>query len=265
MLRSIFQKGSTTYFFSSLFFPHHTRREITQLYAFVRTADNYVDRIPQDIQGFLTFKTQTLQALATGTSSNPIIHSFAQLYHRKKLKKEWVMAFFTSMQTDTYKHAYKTYKELQGYMYGSAEVIGLMIACILKLPKEAYPYAQKLAEAMQLINIIRDVAEDAGLGRVYIPQEDLKRFQLKTIDSSTPQFARLIRYQINRYLSIQKEAEKGYRYLPKHYRIAIKTAADMYHWVAMRLYQNPSLIFKTKLKPSKSRIIMQGVYNTLFA
>ncbi len=162
------------------------------------------------------------------------------------------------MESDLHKKTYDTFEELETYMYGSADVIGYMMAAIMGLPKEAYIYAGLQGKAMQLINFVRDIKEDLELGRVYLPQVDMAKYNVHSLITTSPpeleSIKGLIRFEIDRYFAIQSEAEKGYKYIPKQYLIPIKTAADMYKWTAEQLYKDPLIVFKKKVKPSKTRI-----------
>jgi phytoene synthase len=118
---------------------------------------------------------------------------------------------------------------------------------------------------MQLINFIRDIQEDRLLGRVYMPQEDIKKFGISSQDelfTNEEKFSKLLKFEIERYFSIQKQAERGYKYIPYAYRIPIKTASDMYNWTAREIYKNPSIVFK-KVKPHPFRVILQFIKNSV--
>lgn len=261
--QELFKKSSTTYYTSSLFFPKEIKTEIYILYAFVRTADNFVDSIPADKTGFLSFKKQTIDHLNGIAIKNDVIKEFVLLAKRKQFQTAWTISFLASMEQDLTKKTYKTFSELEEYMYGSAEVIGLYIASILSLPKTAFPLARELGKAMQLINIIRDIKEDLTLGRTYIPQEDLKKFNISSLTKDTPHMKDLILYEILRWKKIQQKAENGMQIIPRHSRICIKTASDMYIWTAKQIEKKPLLVFDKKVKPSKSRILTTYLINTI--
>ncbi len=264
--RKIFRKGSTTYFFSSIFFPAKIREKVFTLYAFVRIADNFVDTMPQQSQSFKNFVSETEMVWAGHVSRNLIISDFVLLAKQIGIKKVWVDAFFKAMAMDIEKAQYQTFEELEEYMYGSAEVIGLMMAKILDLPEQSLASARLQGKAMQLINFIRDVKEDTQLNRVYLPIEDQQKFGIQkgeALYKNEQKFCRLLRFEIERYLSIQQQAEKGYKYIPYMYKIPIKTAADMYNWTAQKIYKDPTIVFYKKLKPSPGRVILQIIKNSL--
>lgn len=264
----IFKRGSTTYFYSSLFFPPDVKNDVRILYAFVRTADNYVDNIPQDKKGFASFVQEYSAALKGKKINNPVIYEYARLAQRKQFDTEWTRAFLQSMEQDLRKKVYRTLGETEAYVYGSAEVIGLMMAAILNLPEESYPAARMLGKAMQYINFIRDIQEDIELGRTYLPADELQSSGLKMLNvqeavKKPHQFSGFIRQQITHYENWQQQAEKGFHLIPRRYRSAIKTASDMYKYTASRIYRDPFIVFEKKVKPAKSRILLTGLKNCI--
>ena len=266
--RETFRTGSKTYYNSSVFFPESVREDVYVLYGFVRTADNFVDRVPQDRAGFEAFRVRYSRALRGTGSGDHIIDSFVELLRAKQFEEEWVEAFLDSMELDLTKQTYQRMQETLEYIYGSAEVIGLFMCRILGIGEEAYTFARLQGRAMQYINFIRDVEEDHSLlGRTYLPLggsgfNSLSRSQTL---GRRREFAEFIRSQIARYSEWQSEAQKGYQYIPKRYRVPIKTAADMYAWTARRIYRDPFLIFESKVKPRKSRVLFRAHSNIILS
>jgi 15-cis-phytoene synthase len=265
---SIFRKGSRTYFYSSLFFPMHIRQEVFILYGFVRKTDNYVDVIPQNKEGFYEFKEKYYQAKNGKQNGDIVIDSFVSLAKRKGFEDEWVEAFLHSMELDLIKKSYETLDEVLEYIYGSAEVIGLMMAKIIGLPKESFEHAKYLGRAMQYINFIRDIAEDLELGRVYFPQEDLRNNGLenltyKHVRERPEKFTAFLQTQLDRYCQWQEKAEEGYHFIPKRYLISIKTASEMYHWTAEQITHHPFIVYDVKVKPMISKIILTVFSNLI--
>ena len=257
----IFRKGSTTYYYSTKLFPANVRKEVTQLYNFVRIADNYVDSVPQDTDGFLDFKNEYYEVLSGKKSDNKVITDFVKLSQKKQFKNEWVDAFLHSMEMDTYKSNYENLDELNTYLYGSAEVIGLMMNKVMNINKNANESARYLGKAMQFINFIRDIDEDLDLKRTYFPKEDLDAFELTGLTRGEArrkpeQFKSFVRSQIKLYFKWQKQAEIGFKFIPKNMRIAVKTASDMYLWTAKEIYKNPFIVYDMKIKPSWTKVCL---------
>ncbi len=266
--KNVFRRGSKTYFNSSVFFPPAVKRDVYALYAFVRVADDFVDSVPQDSEGFYAFRRQYEHALMTGSpSDDPIIDSYVELATRRDFDPAWTTAFLHSMELDLTKKICETVEETLEYVYGSAEVIGLFMSKILQLPEEALPAACMQGRAMQFINFIRDIAEDVSFGRQYLPsrETELPDLREETTRANPREFQRFLQQQVDRYIEWQKQAEAGYRFMERRYLIPVKTASDMYNWTASRIVKDPFIVYQQKVKPAKIRIYKTICTNALFA
>jgi phytoene synthase len=269
----IFRDGSTTYYWSSKFFPKDIRDDVFKLYSFVRVVDDYVDNENPNIERFnyirkhwdAAKKDLINTSQLTGDSiDDRVLRNIAYVVHRHDCDPAWIDSFMDSMQMDIDARSYETIDDTIEYIYGSAEVIGLLMAKILSLPSESYDYARMQGRAMQYINFIRDIAEDYELGRHYFPREELITYGLKEISEKEArrkpsEFREFMVAQIRRHDEWQREASKGFRYIPRRYRIAIRTAVDMYSWTGRVISENPEIIFRQKVKPSKSRVLRAGL------
>jgi 15-cis-phytoene synthase len=266
--KKIFKKGSKTYYNSSIFFSKKINKDVSILYSYVRTADDLVDSIPQKKDAFFNFKKQTMEALNDNKVENEIIMDFIELFKRKNFEKDWLISFLKAMESDLGKVKMETLEETEDYIYGSAEVIGLFMAKILDLDKESYKYAKLLGKSMQYINFIRDFKEDLLLGRTYLPLEEAKTFNLEnlnltTIEKNKTFFEMFIKKQIDHFYFWDREAREGFKFLSKRNLVPIKTAQDSYLWTAKKIYNDPFIILRKKVKPSKLRIIMYALKNKL--
>lgn len=266
---NIFRKGSKTFFYSSLFFPTEIREDVFSFYSFVRTADDFVDVIPQQKKQFLAFKKNLYQELSNKPGNDPIITSFVQLCNKYSFKKSWINSFISAMESDLTPKKNLTNQDLEKYIYGSAEVIGLMLATIFKADKSAYPAAKKMGKAMQLINFIRDIEEDNTLKRIYFTKQDLNRFGLEDLKSQTAfsnptNFKKFIHFQIKKYRLINNQSKSGFKFLPTELLIPVKTASNMYEWTAQQIENDPFIVYKTKVKPPVSHILYQLGRNSFF-
>ncbi|MUM65632.1 phytoene/squalene synthase family protein [Acidianus infernus] len=261
ILNTIFKKSSTTYYNSTLLFPREIRSDVTKLYAFVRVFDDLVDSVPQKVEEFYALRELYYKELDKGSGANVVISNFVELMRRKGFKEEWVEAFLNSMESDLKKKVYYTIDETLSYMYGSAEVVGLMMMKILNLRDEAAYYARMLGRAMQYLNFIRDVKEDMEMGRQYLPVNEMKEFKVSSLGECNEAFKEFIRFNLKRYFSFQKEAEIGYQMIPVRYLIPIKTAADMYKWTGMKIMADPCVVNRIKVKPKRRRVLIRGLFN----
>lgn len=177
-------KKYSTSFSSAIKLLHNDlRNPIYNIYGFVRFADEIVDTFHQHDKATLLaeFKTETYNAIERRISLNPILHSFQLTVNQYQIVSGLIEAFFHSMEMDLTKATYSCegYKE---YIYGSAEVVGLMCLYIFcEGNKEMYnnlkPYAQSLGAAFQKVNFLRDVKSDyQQLSRTYFPEVDFDNF-----------------------------------------------------------------------------------------
>jgi phytoene synthase len=274
----IFKKGSTTYYFSSKFFPKLVREDVFRLYSFVRVADDYVDSMPQQTSQFKKLRSMWRSAASNETFNTQsevkdsiderVVKNIVHVQRKYGFEPDWIEAFLDSMQADLNHKQYKTLRDSLWYVYGSAEVIGLMMAKILGLPEESYEAAKLQGRAMQWINFIRDIDEDIRLGRCYFPKSALQKYGLgdlskKTAMQNQTSFNEFMRDEIERYRNWQFQANEGYTYIPKRLRIPLETARDMYNWTAEAIYKNPFLVFEKKIKPKKTHVLRTAANNSL--
>jgi len=271
--KNIFRNGSTTYYFSSIFFPKKIKDDVFKLYSFVRVADDYVDVVPANKKAFndlrarwnLAYADPDFSTITTEADSidDRVIKNIVFVVRKYNFDTAWVESFLDAMQADLEKRTYKTMTDTKWYMYGSAEVIGLMMGKIMGLPDAAMKYAKLQGRAMQYINFIRDVQEDNDLGRCYFPLTELKKHGLKNVSKKTAQlqpneFSNFIKAQLRHYDSWQQEADKGMKYIPKRLRVPLQTAVSMYNWTGEVIRNNPDIIFSQKVKPKKRRVIWKA-------
>jgi len=253
--QSIFKKGSTTYYYSSLFFQGQVKQDVFSLYAYVRVVDDFVDSLTPQLTDLERVWKETLDAWNGRPAADPVVRQFIELAKRKHFQWEWIEAFWQAMRSDLTKKSYDSLSELEEYMYGSAEVVGYMMVKVLDLPKEAMTAARLQGKAMQLLNFIRDVDEDEKLGRKYLVYKDAWK-------NDKQKWSSVIHKYLDTYFKVQQQAEKGYKYIPKQYLIPIKTAADMYKKTAKIIQANPDIVWQRKVKPKKWEVIVELIKNT---
>ena len=264
----IFKKASRTFYYASRLFPRAARDDIFTLYAFVRTIDDFVDCTPQDRAGFEAFTDDLWEAHRSGSSSDPIIARFVELWIRVGFERSWVDAFLQAMESDFEKREYRTLKETEHYMYGSAEVIGLMITRVLGVSEKSAPYARSLGRAFQYINMIRDVSEDLSLGRRYLPLTEMKRYGLESLEhqyvrENEGAFRLFVHAQLAHFERWLRQSRAGFTYLPKRSRMAIETSCRLYEWTAQVIKDDPLIIYERKVKPPTHVIVRETARSVL--
>jgi len=181
--KSTTEKYSTSFCSAIKLLHPELRAPVFNIYGFVRFADEIVDTFHDHDKATLLaeFKSATYAAIERGISLNPILHSFQLTVNEYKISHDLIEAFFHSMEMDLTQSTYCSdqYKE---YIYGSAEVVGLMCLYIFcegnnALYENLKPYAQSLGAAFQKVNFLRDVKADyQQLSRTYFPGVDFDNF-----------------------------------------------------------------------------------------
>jgi len=174
---------STSFSLATKMLSHSIRQDIYNIYGFVRFADEIVDTFHDynKEQLFNNFERDLEAALEDRISLNPILNSFQETYHNYGIDKHLVDSFMNSMRLDLHKTDYLTNDEYKAYIYGSADVVGLMcLKVFVKGDTEKYEdlkaSAMSLGSAFQKVNFLRDLKADfEGLNRTYFPDTDLNQ------------------------------------------------------------------------------------------
>ena len=260
---------STSFGLASRLLDSRTRRQIETIYALVRLADEIVDGValaaeipPAEIRRMLDdLEAETASALRTGYSVNLVVHAFAVTARRTGIGTDLTAPFFRSMRADLTR-AEHTQASFEDYVYGSAEVVGLMcLQCFLngrEVPadqeKRLREGAQRLGAAFQKVNFLRDLAEDfEALGRSYFPGI--------TVDAFTETDKHRLLDDIEADLVVSGAAIAE---LPRECRAAVALAQELFAELARRLRRTPaSRLRTTRIRvpnPVKLRIAADAVY-----
>lgn len=240
--RMTMRRYSTSFSRSSALFPAHTRRHIYAIYGLVRVADEIVDSYHEKNAGTLLdeLERDVSRAITFGYSANPIVHAFAQTSRTYGITKELVEPFFASMRMDLTPQTY-TKKLYETYIYGSAEVVGLMCLRVFTEGDDAkYEALEKgarhLGAAYQKVNFLRDLASDSKeLGRFYFPG-----YTLDTFDESAKQDV------VADCRNDLKHAAAVIDDLPKNARRATRLSSRYYSALLHELEKTPIEVIKEK-------------------
>lgn len=239
--KKVTQSYSTSFSMATRMLDNSIRGDIYNIYGFVRFADEIVDTFHEFDKEVLfeKFYDELNYALNHRISLNPILNSFQYTYHKYDIPRDLVDAFMKSMQMDLSKKVYMTREEYKEYIYGSADVVGLMCLCVfVQGDKEQYnnlrESAMALGSAFQKVNFLRDLKADyETLERSYFPNTNL----LELDEASKQQIIR----------EIENDFAKGYegiRKLPATSRFGVYTAYRYYRRLLEKLRNTPSLEIK---------------------
>lgn len=272
--RRIHRRHGTSYYFATRLFPEEMRLATFALYAFFRVPDEIVDNPAPGVAGecdsvhrcLENWRTRWAAAYASGDSEDPVLRVNAYIFHRYAIPFEYSMAFLDAMDQDTTQASYCTYSDLCRYMYGSAGVVGLMMAHVIGFshPETALPCAEKLGYAMQLTNFLRDIDEDYQLrGRIYMPQDEMDAFGITEADFAgrrfTPAFRRFVQFQAARAEQLYTEAQAGIPLLHPEGQPAVQVAHALYRAILTRLAAQDWNVFEGRARTSLPEKVMLAI------
>ncbi len=250
---------STSFSLATKMLSKSIRMDIYNIYGFVRFADEIVDSFHDYNKEklFDGFTADLNNALEHKISLNPILNAFQHTYHKYDLDRSMVDAFMKSMRLDLHKTDYLTDTEYKDYIYGSADVVGLMcLKVFVKGNKKQYDAlkdeAMALGSAFQKVNFLRDLKADfEDLNRTYFPNTDLKK-----LDEASKQFI---------ISDIEADFQKGLsgiKKLPIEAKFGVFMAYRYYNQLLKKLQKTPALQIKeTRIRvsnPKKIEILMRG-------
>ena len=260
----------TTYYASTFLLPSAKRPHVHALYGFCRYADDIVDDLgpaptADRAAALADFGDRFARDLATGDSDDLVLKAVIDTVTRFDIGYDCFRRFLHSMTMDLTVSTYETFDDLMEYMDGSAAVIGEMMLPILE-PSDlaaATGPARDLGIAFQLTNFLRDVGEDLGRDRVYIPQEDLRRFGVDPHDRRVDAaWHELMAFEIARTREFYASSVAGQTYLPAASKRCIRVAHRMYGAILGRIEANGDDVFTKRARVSTpSRFAMvAGAY-----
>ena len=197
--------SGSSFYYSFLFLPPERRRAITALYAFCREVDDVVDECtePQIAHTKLGWWRQEILSLFQGNPNHPVSRALHPHLESFGIKETQLQEIIAGMEMDLTQTRYLDFKGLEKYCYHVAGAVGLLAAGIFGYRNpQTLEYAKNLGTAFQLTNIIRDVGEDARKNRIYLPMDELQRFEVPASEILkgvyTDAFVRLMTFQTER-------------------------------------------------------------------
>ena len=229
---------STSFSLATRLLSENIRKDIYNIYGFVRFADEIVDSFHNydKEQLFNDFSIDLEKALSKKIHLNPILNSFQHTFHKYKIHKELVDSFMNSMRMDLSKKKYSTVEEYKEYIYGSADVVGLMCLKVFvqgnnKFYIKLKDNAMRLGSAFQKVNFLRDLkADKEDLNRSYFPNTTFEKL-------SENEKGKII-YEIEDDF---KEGLKGIKELPIEAKFGVFMAYRYYNQLLKKLKKTPAV------------------------
>ena len=266
--RQLNKRYGTTYYWSTFLLPRIKRHHVHALYGLCRYADDIVDDlgpvpVAERAAALASFGAQFFADHTAGRSDHPVLKAVVHTVRAFDIDPDCVRRFLASMTMDLSVETYQTFDDLLGYMDGSAAVIGEMMLPILEpTSPEAFAPARDLGIAFQLSNFLRDVNEDLDRRRVYLPQEDVRKFGAEAALAErrvTPEWVELMRFEIERNRAFYASADRGIRYLPPAGARCIAGARALYSGILDRIEATGYDVFSSRVRvPTWKKLAVAG-------
>jgi len=260
--RQIAKYHAKTFYLATLFLSKKQRDPIYAMYALLRTVDDLVDTAEDKLtNGTLTraelssmmadWKARLHECYEGNHSNDPIMMAWQNTLDSHSIPIELPLDLMDGVTMDIDFKPFNTFDDLYVYCYKVASVVGLMCSEIFGYcDKKALDHAIELGIAMQLTNIIRDIGEDVDRGRIYLPLEDLDRFNYSQEEFMRKEindnFVELIRFQIERARKYYASSDQGIPMLEKKSRIAVKVSSLNYCNILKAIEENNYDVFSQR-------------------
>lgn len=269
--RQVSWKHAKTFYFATHFLPAPKRRAVHAVYALCRYVDDIVDHCEDKLSRRSLTKEKIISLInkwrsdleacyAGAIIDHPIMIAWHETLKRYAIPKRLPLELIDGVCMDLKQNRYQTFDDLYPYCYKVASVVGLMTSEIFGYDSEqSLQHAIELGIAMQLTNILRDVGEDAQKGRIYLPLEDLRRFDVSEADilsgTMSDNFVNLMKFEIERARFYYAQSEKGIAMLSADSRLAVKVSHDNYSRILRRIEEIGYNVFKQRAFVSNAKKI----------
>ena len=250
------RRSASNFYFSFLLLPRPKRRAMYALYAFLRHVDDLSDDEHRDVaarrQALFQLRSNLSAALA-GAATDPILIALADTAQSYRIPHEYLAAVIDGVEMDLAGTCYETFDELELYCDRVAGMVG--VACLhiwgFRGPRALEP-ARHCGLAFQLTNILRDLKEDIGRGRVYLPREDLRQFDYSFDDLKrlkiNDRFIELVRFEIARAERFYTSAADLESLLERDGRRALRAMMATYHALLNKIKEQPEAVLRGRIR-----------------
>jgi phytoene synthase len=266
---TVARRRARNFYYSFVLLTPERRRAMCAIYAFMRYCDDLSDDESRSdrAQAIARWKEDLAAALAGRFSGHPVWPAFHDAVTRFHIPHRYFFEMIEGVSSDLEPRRIGTFDELYRYCYLVASVVGLTIIHIFGFDDdEALPLAEKCGIAFQLTNILRDVKEDAGLGRVYLPDEDLVRFRVTpatlAADEGTPEFLQLMRFEAERAESYYRASLPLVGLIRRESRPSLWALIDIYHRLLIRIEASGFDVLRRRIRVpvwQKAWIVVRGL------
>ena len=264
--REVTKGSGSNFYYAFLSLPKPKREAIYAVYAFCRLSDDLVDEVETggDPVAALTRWRKELDACFQGSTGHPVIAAVAEAARRFNIPKAYFEELLNGMEMDLTQTRYATFEELYSYCYRVASVVGLICIEIFGYTNpRTKAYAEQLGIAFQLTNILRDLAVDARRGRIYLPQDELKRFGYSEDDLLAGRyndaFIELMRFQCERAQGYFRAASAALPAEDRQSLLAAEIMRAIYYRLLLKIEQQRYSVFQGNIAlPKSQKLLLAG-------
>lgn len=258
---AIARRTGKNFYFSFLAMPAEKRQAMCAIYAFMRRSDDIADGAANPAvasAGLRQWRAQVDAALTTGKCDDAILPALADTVQRYRIEPRYFHELLDGTEMDQSVTRYETFEQLYRYCYHVASVVGLVVLPVFGYKDDAAKVpGEACGIAFQLTNILRDVKEDAQLGRVYLPAEDLRRFGVQEADimngNMTPQFVELMKFEAGRAREYYAKAQPLLGMIEADSRGTLSTMIDIYGGLLDKIEASGYAVFDGRVRLSTGR------------
>jgi phytoene synthase len=250
--RDVAKKRAKNFYYSFVLLSPEKKNAMCAMYAFMRYCDDLSDEPGATRTAMDRWREALGEALDGRPDSSPVWPAFLDAVTRYRIPHEYFYDMIEGVASDLSPRVFRVFGELYEYCYRVASVVGLTTIHIFGFDSpEALPLAEKCGIAFQLTNILRDIREDAGLGRVYLPSEELERFGVTPDDlkesKRTAGFASLMEFEIARARRFYAESAPLIGMVHKDSRGSLRALIAIYSGLLERIAESPSDVLRRRI------------------
>lgn len=246
--REMARREAKNFYWGFISLPHEQRMAIYALYDFARQVDDDVDGAPRPdlVPQRLTAQRERIKSSLHSASADPVMYVLSRAVERYGIPPAELELLIDGVELDCTNTRYATWPELREYCKLVASIVGRMCVRIFGFDDpRALDRADDLGLALQMTNILRDVREDAGMGRVYLPQEDLQRFGVSERDlldgNPGEGWEALIDFETKRTRELFESGYQVLQYIPRRSAACVQTMAGIYERILEKIERDPHL------------------------
>ena len=264
--RQVAKSRAKNFYYSFILLPGDQKNAMCAMYAFMRYCDDLSDEAGATAVSIEQWRAALTEALEGRPSAHPVWPAFLDSVKRFRIPHQYFHEMIDGVLSDIQPRKMSTFEELYRYCYQVASVVGLTTIHIFGFddPK-ALVLAEKCGIAFQLTNILRDVREDDGLGRRYLPAEDLRRFGVSALTEPTDNFRHLMEFEATRAREYYEESAPLLQMVHKRSRGSLWALITIYSRLLERIRKANYDVLSRRISLSaaqKSWIVLQALVRT---